>query len=71
MQTCCICAMKGKHVYNFEHILADLKIEGTCAHVACIQDARAKFYKAAEAQGASRRSGFRVSQVRRSPHCTG
>jgi len=73
MQLCCLCNTKGKYVYNFEHILADLKKEGTLAHVACIQDARVKAQKAAEARGAPRslRTGFRMSQLHRSPNCSG
>lgn len=73
MKLCCLCAEKGKYVYNFQHILADLGKEGEWAHVACIQEARAKASKAAEAQGGPRslRMGFRLSQIHRSPNCIG
>lgn len=73
MKTCCLCVGGNKYVYDFEHILADLHVRGTWAHVACIQTARAAAQKAAEAQGAPRslRTGFRMSQIHRSPHCSG
>lgn len=73
MKICCCCAEGGKYVYNFAHILADLGKKGEWAHVACIQEARAKAQAKAEAQGGPRslRTGFRLSQIHRSPNCMG